>query len=271
MQSLGFHPGSNSNVEISRNRSLGFHPRPNPHDEMFRNRHFEFHPRPIIPFFVVQMNNAVILFIIALIIFRENEKKVINENAQLKLINLEAQQQKLRQQIQPHFLFNSLSTLKSLIKKHPDEAEEYLIKLSSFLRVNINSNTQNLIPLEEEMLICSDYLSIQKVRFKNSLQYSIEIPKEVYSGKVPIFAIQSLLENAIKHNALTESEPLKITIRYTLENKISVTNNIQPKQISDSSTGMGLKNLKERYKLLTDKPIEIKQTDNLFEVILPLL
>ena len=232
---------------------------------------FALNSRPIIPLFIVQMNNALILFIIALIILRENEKKVISENAQLKLMNLEAQQQQLKQQIHPHFLFNSLNNLKSLIKKHPDEAEEYLIKLSSFLRVNINSNTQNLIPLEDEMLICSDYLSIQKVRFKNSLQYTIELPKEIYIDKVPVFAIQCLLENAIKHNALTDSEPLKIKINYLPDNKISVINNIQAKQVNDSSTGMGLKNLTERYKLMTDKIIEIKRTDNRFEVILPLL
>ena len=237
-----------------------------------QSRHpFAFNSRPMFPLFIVQMNNALILFIIALIILRENERKVVNENAQLKLMNLEAQQQQLKQQIHPHFLFNSLNTLKSLIKKYPDEAEEYLIKLSSFLRVNINANTQNLIPLEDEMQICSDYLSIQKVRFKNSLQYTIELPKEIYSSKVPVFAIQCLLENAIKHNALTDNKPLKIKIGFLPDNKIYIVNNIQTRQVSDSSTGMGLKNLTERYKLMADKTIEIKRTDNRFEVILPLL
>jgi len=252
-----------------------------PHPTIMPNQqHFEKHPRPhlvlnsrpFIPLFIVQMNNALILFIIALIILRENEKKVINENTQLKLMNLEAQQQQLKQQIHPHFLFNSLNTLKSLIKKHPEEAEEYLVKLSSFLRFNINSNTQNLIALEDEMRMCSDYLSIQKVRFKNALQYTIDLPKEIYSNvKVPVFAVQCLLENAIKHNVLTDSEPLKIEIRYLSDNRISIINNIQPKQVKDSSTGMGLSNLTERYKLMTDKSIEIIQTNNRFEVILPLL
>ncbi len=254
------------------NDKLNMIARPKPPMEMPIKPPFKVHSRPIIPLFIVQMNNAVILFIIALIILRENEKKVINENAQLKLMNLEAQQQQLKQQIQPHFLFNSLNTLKSLIKNHPEEAEEYLIKLSSFLRVNINSNTQNLIPLEDEMLICSDYLSIQKVRFKNSLQYAIELPNEIYAtARVPVFAIQCLLENAIKHNALTDSEPLKIEINYLPDNKISINNNIQPKQVKDSSTGMGLNNLTERYRLMTDKFIEIKRSDDRFEVILPLL
>lgn len=233
---------------------------------------FTLNSRPIIPLFIVQMNNALILFIIELIILRENERKVINENAQLKLMNLEAQQQQLKQHIHPHFLFNSLNTLKSLIKKQPEEAEEYLVKLSSFLRFNINSNNQNLIALEDEMFICSDYLSIQKVRFKNSLQYTIELPKEIYkNAKVPVFAIQCLLENAIKHNALTDSEPLKIEIFYLPDNKIAVRNNVQSKQIKDTSTGIGLKNLKERYRLMTDKTIEVKQTNDQFEVILPLL
>ena len=86
-----------------------------------------------------------------------------------------------------------------------------------------------------------------------------------------MFAIQCLVENAIKHNALTDSEPLKIEIGYLSDNKISVVNNIQDKHVNDTSTGMGLKNLTERYKPMTDKIIEIKRTDNRFEVILPLL
>jgi two-component system LytT family sensor kinase len=249
-------------------------PPPPPSHSIIANHHFPDMPLKVkmfFPLFSAQSNNLVILFIIELIISKAKEKTVLNENTELKIKNLEAQQIQLKQQIHPHFLFNSLNTLKSLIGNHPNEAEEYLVKLSSFLRYNLNSNTQDLILLKDELKICTDYLEIQKVRFKEALQYSIEINRQdALNSNVPIFAIQLLIENAIKHNILTFEDQLHIEVRITNENKISISNNLQEKFQPENSMKIGLKNLSERYKLLIKKDIQIIKTEDKFEVLLPL-
>lgn len=223
------------------------------------------------PFLSTLFNNFFVLFIIDLVIFRNREKFVENENAELRIKNLEAQQLQLRQQIQPHFLFNSLNTLKSLISDYPDVAEEYLVKLSSFLRYNLSSNDQDLILLRDELKICSDYLGIQKVRFKDALKFSIKIEDEnvLLNSRIPIFAIQLLIENAIKHNHLTPEYPLNIEITITENSTIKIVNNLHEKPDSDHSIGIGLKNLSERYKLLVKKDIQVNKTEDNFVVFLP--
>ncbi len=229
-------------------------------------------PSPF-PFLSIMFNNLFVLFIIDLIISRYREKMVENENSILRIKNLEAQQIQLRQQIQPHFLFNSLNALKSLIYKHPAEAEEYLVKLSSFLRYNLSSNDQNLILLTDELKIGKEYLEIQKVRFKEALKYSIDIDEQkIATVQIPIFAIQVLLENTIKHNTLTVENPLIIEVSLTSDNKIKVSNNLQERKKSDvESTQIGLKNLQERYSLLDKKEISVSKTSDKFEVLLSLV
>ncbi|MES2397733.1 MAG: histidine kinase [Bacteroidota bacterium] len=235
------------------------------------NAPFPFKGKMPFPFIASIFNNFFVLFIIDIIISRNREKIVLIENSELRIKNLEAQQLQLRQQIQPHFLFNSLNTLKSLISSHPAEAEEYLVKLSSFLRYNLSLNTHDLILLKDELAICDDYLQIQKVRFKEALKYSIEITdKNALSSAVPIFAIQLLIENAIKHNVLTTENPLQIKVTITESNEISVSNNLQVKTTPEKSTQIGLKNLSERYQLLIKKNIQIIKTKDKFEVLLPL-
>jgi two-component system LytT family sensor kinase len=242
--------------------------------------HFPHEGKPPMPFrgkmpfplIASVFNNFFVLFIIDIIISRNREKMALNENSELRIKNLEAQQLQLRQQIQPHFLFNSLNTLKSLISSHPAEAEEYLVKLSSFLRYNLSSTTHDLILLKDELAICDDYLQIQKVRFKEALKYSIEITDEnALSSNVPIFAIQLLIENAIKHNVLTTENPLQIQVTITEKNEISVSNNLQVKTSPDNSTQIGLENLSKRYQLLIKKDIQIIKTRAKFEVLLPLV
>ena len=224
-----------------------------------------------LPLFSGISNNLVILFIIELIISKTRERIILNENSELKIKNLEAQQLQLKQQIHPHFLFNSLNTLKSLISDYPIQAEEYLVKLSSFLRYNLSSNDLDLIPLKDELKICFDYLEIQKVRFKEGLIYSIDIEDEVIkNAKLPTFAIQLLIENAIKHNVLTAKNPLIIGISITDKLEIRVRNNLQEKGSTENSMQIGLKNLSERYKLLIKKDIKINKTANEFEVLLPI-
>jgi len=214
--------------------------------------------------------NTVILIIQDLIMLREKQAMFELENAQLKIKNIEATNQQLRQQIHPHFLFNSLNTLKNLIKKRPEMAEEYLVKLSDFLRSSISPGNKNVIKVEDELKISLDYLEMQKIRFNDALKYAFDIPGETGKKFLPSFSLQLLVENAIKHNALTEEVPLQINVRYK-EGRIIVSNNVQKKQVAEESTGIGLANLAERYKIISGDELIINPTEDVFSVSIKVL
>lgn len=215
--------------------------------------------------------NTVILIILDLILLKEKKTKIEIENAQLRLKNSEAQNQQLKQQIHPHFLFNSLNTLKSLINKSPDVAEDYLIKLSDFLRTSVSAGNDNIVKLKEELKLCLNYLEMQKIRYGRAIQFNVDIPEKIYpTGFVPVFSLQLLTENAIKHNALTNESPLQIQIKYD-EGWITVINNLQPKLTTETTTGSGLTNLAERYKILSGDEIIIRTTANHFSVSIKIL
>jgi two-component system LytT family sensor kinase len=235
---------------------------------------FQTHSIILVRFVMITLfslsSNTIILIIQQLMLLREKKAMIESENAQLKIKNIEATYNQLKQQIHPHFLFNSLNTLKSLIRKQPIDAEIYLKKLSDFLRASIALNNENLAKLSDEMKFCLDYLELQKGRFGEALKYSVEIPEDVKSGFVPVFSVQHLLENAIKHNALTVENPLLIEVKYD-NNRIVVTNNVQTKTITEESTGRGLANLAERYKIISGDEILFQSDDNHFSVSLKIL
>ena len=187
----------------------------------------------------------------------------------LKLSNLEVQKQVLMQQLQPHFLFNSLSTLKSLIRENALEAEDYVLKLSEFLRYSVQHQSADWLSLREELQFTQDYLDLQKMRFGKALQCSIAIPEEALNLHLPMYALQTLVENAIKHNAFTTSKPLFIQIEY-MNARLKVSNNKAPKTLQVVS-GTGLQNLRKRYELKTDKGIEVHDQELEFVVYLDLI
>jgi two-component system, LytTR family, sensor kinase len=215
----------------------------------------------IIVFFAV---DTVLLILQDLTVTRE-------KNAQLRIRNMEAMNMQLKQQIQPHFLFNSLSTLKSLITFSPELASEYLVRLSGFLRAAIAAQSVNLVRVERELELCVDYLEMQRIRFGDALQFMVEVPPPL--GRytyIPVFSLQLLLENAIKHNTLTEDQPLQISI-YHGAMGITVRNNLQKKEDVEPSAGTGLANLRERYLALPGgKDIDVRQDANFFSVTLQL-
>lgn len=215
--------------------------------------------------------NSVILIIENLMLIKGKQAEIEIENARLKLRNTEALNQQLKQQIHPHFLFNSLNTLKSLISVSPEIAEDYLVKLSDFLRISVTAGKDNVVKLAEELKLCLDYLEMQKIRYGGALQFNIDIPdKKLESGSVPVFSLQLLAENAIKHNALTNEIPLHIGISYE-DGRIVVSNNIHRKEISEPSPGLGLLNLAERYRILSGDEIRIKNSEDHFSVSIKIL
>jgi sensor histidine kinase YesM len=193
------------------------------------------------------------------------------ENSRLKTSHAEALNQLLRQQIHPHFLFNSLNTLKSLYKIDPGAAEEYLIRLSDFLRASVSNYDSKTTLLKDEIKLCIDYLEMQKIRFSESLMYTLSIPQErLENGYVPSFAIQTLIENAIKHNELTQSSPLMIRIQ-TVADRLVVSNNRRHRTNSEFSAGSGLANLAERYRIISEDELVIDNNDSVFSVSIKIL
>lgn len=222
-------------------------------------------------FVICILINSIILALQSYVVIYDAKVNADIENSQLKAANADAANQLLRQQVHPHFLFNALNILKSLYRVNPKLGEEYLIRLSDFLRAAVSNNNTKLIALKEEIKLCVDYLEMQKIRFNNGLMYSVDISEEaLQTGYLPSFSIQPLLENAIKHNELTEESPLHIEIKQD-GNRIKTSNNLQIKNTTETSTGSGLINLSERYKLLSnDEPI-IEETDKIFSVSIKIL
>lgn len=201
------------------------------------------------------------------------EKNMIEvQLLKLKSSNAETTNQLLKQQIQPHFLFNALNTLKSLIKKDSNVAEDYLINLSDFLRASFTDHNNGLNSLTMELEICSNYMEMQKMRFGQAIHYTVsdKVLKQADNGQLPVFSLQPLIENALKHNIATINDPLYIHIDREAE-KIIVRNNLQLKNTIEHSTGNGLSNLKERYRLLSGEDIDIINDGANFIVILKLL
>ncbi|HBS85946.1 MAG: hypothetical protein A2W91_08675 [Bacteroidetes bacterium GWF2_38_335] len=234
--------------------------------ERFKNPAFT----NVILTFVVISVNSVILIVYRFLQLNRKKKKIENENMALRIKNIEAQNQILVQQLQPHFLFNSLSTLKSLIKKNPENAEKYLLKLSDFLRASISFKDNKLIKVSEELKLCADYLEMQKMRFGQSLTFSFDIDEKINDKNIPVFAVQILLENAIKHNSFSESSPLQININ-AKSDSLTVTNNLCKKNQPEYSTGTGLINLSERYKAISGDEVKILSSDKEFSVTIKAL
>jgi LytS/YehU family sensor histidine kinase len=174
--------------------------------------------------------------------------------------------------LNPHFLFNSLNALKSLIKRDPNLAENYLIGLSNFLRFSISHSEQNVVSLEQELKFSMYYLEVQKVRFREAISYSVDIPlPQQVNTMLPVFSLQLALENAIKHNKLTQEEPLNIRIVYIEPDLLLVENNVNLKVQVEPASGMGLKNLSDRYFLLTKGGITVNHSNDCFQVYLKLI
>jgi len=213
--------------------------------------------------------NTAIFTINMLINSFETKLQLENENNHLKINRLETELSYLKNQINPHFLFNALASLKYLIRVNPQIAESYLMKLSDFLRGSI-SQTDDLISLQDELLLCSDYIDLQKIRFQDGLIYENEIDPNSLHNRIPFFALQSLIENSLKHNIVSLMDPL--TIRVEVKGtQLTIINNIQSRLTEVVSSSTGLNNLNERMKILTGQPIVIDKNQHYFKVQLNLL
>lgn len=190
------------------------------------------------------------------------------EVQELKLQNLEGQRSILTQQLEPHFLFNTLSSLKSLINEDPKNADAYVLRLSDFLRYTLQVNQKAIVTLNEEIGFLQDYISLQKMRFENALNFRISDPIPTH-GHLPIMALQIVVENCFKHNYLSENNRLTIQVQFN-EQEVIIENTRSPRKNVQSS-GIGLENLDKRYQLISGKRIEVIKTEKTFTVKLPLI
>ena len=217
--------------------------------------------------------SSIFTFIILLIVhfiylykwYQENklkEQKIIAGSAS-------AQFESLKNQIDPHFLFNSLNVLSSLIEENPEAAQKFTTSLSKVYRYVLEQKDKDLVSVEEELKFAKTYMNLLKMRFENSITF--EVPEfENDDAKVVPLSLQLLLENCIKHNIVSEKKPLHIKI-YIQENELIIENNKQIKEVLQDRKGVGLQNIVSRYAILTKRNVIIQESETIFKVKLPIL
>ncbi len=192
------------------------------------------------------------------------------EKSEIQLALVDAQLSALRDQLNPHFLFNSLNTLSSLIDLKNKKAITYLEQLADVYRYILEHREKDLVSLGEELTFAQTYISLNKSRFRDDLFYEVALNDVTDAARLPPYALQLALENAIKHNAVSPGKPLKITVTDE-EDYLVVTNNKRPRSVLAPSTGMGLKNLQHRCMLVTGRPVYVVENDRSFIVKVPFI
>jgi len=229
--------------------------------------------------FLSQLNNAAELraFLKAafvgfgfgtLIFFYIKWAEAIKQAHKLKEEKLIFQYETLKSQVNPHFLFNSLNTLSSLVGKDPEHSEKFIQKLSSVYRYVLENQEKDLVPVSSELSFVRDYFALQQVRDQEKIELKIESNGPENAMIMPV-SLQMLVENALKHNLASRKEPLLITIHFEGLDKLTVRNNLQPRNQLKASSRIGLKNLNERCRLILGREIEIQKTMEEFVVKVP--
>lgn len=198
--------------------------------------------------------------------YQENkvkEQKIIAGTASAKF-------ESLKNQIDPHFLFNSLNVLSSLIEENPDNAQKFTTSLSKIYRYVLEQKDKELVTVSEELAFAKTYMNLLKMRFEESISYEIPTDFTDEDARVVPLSLQLLLENTIKHNIVSEKKPLHIKI--TIENnELKVENNKQKKEVLQDRRGVGLQNIVNRYAILTNRKVTVEDTDSFFRISLPIL
>jgi sensor histidine kinase YesM len=183
--------------------------------------------------------------------------------------SMEATYENLKSQVNPHFLFNSLNALTNLVYEDQDKAAKFIKQLSEVYRYVLDTRDKEVVALEEEIKFLEAYIYLQQIRFGDKLLVNLNLSN--LNSMVAPLAIQMLFENAIKHNEISEENPLSISI-YQEDGFIVFENSLQPKSIiGQESSGLGLENIKKRYEFLTKEKVEIVKSDKIFQVKLPLI
>ena len=225
---------------------------------------------------MIEIFPPAILFTLALLAvkigsdFFKALKKSLLEVEKYKTESTNAQLQNLKNQLNPHFLFNNLSVLTSLVYKNQDKATAFINELAKVYRYVLDTKNSELVPLQEELDFINHYIYLQKIRFEDSVLFEIKIEESKKSAYLLPMCLQMLVENTIQHNETSQANPLKILI-YTENNTLVIENPIKPRSNVADSTKMGLKNIEQRYSFFTDEKVIVSNNGGIFKVILPLI
>ncbi|HEX7847619.1 MAG TPA: histidine kinase [Chitinophagaceae bacterium] len=226
---------------------------------------------------VLIQSNAAALFCTIMIIgiyesifFMHQLRHYVEETEKLKRESLNAELNALKTQVNPHFLFNNLNTLSSVIPEDPKLAVNFVNQLSKLYRHILEVKDEQSILLKDELDVLKAYAFLLQTRFGGNLDVSINVPDEKLNKKIVPLSLQLLMENAIKHNIVSSDKPLKIDVT-AVNGKLVVSNNLQLKNQVNESTGIGLDNIRNRYKLLGDGNVEVTANESSFTVSIPLI
>ena len=218
--------------------------------------------------------SVVITFVVTLAIHAIYFYKAYQENKvkEQKIIagTASAQFESLKNQIDPHFLFNSLNVLSSLIEENPESAQKFTTSLSKVYRYVLEQKDKELVSVAEELKFAKTYMNLLKMRFENSITFEIPEGFDNEEAKVVPLSLQLLLENCIKHNVVSEAKPLHVKISIE-NNQLVVTNNLQKKEVLSDRKGVGLQNIVNRYAILTKRTVLVEENEKEFKIFLPIL
>lgn len=224
----------------------------------------------LIGFRISLIPTLVVTLIYESVFFFQAWKQNVQKTESLARENVQSQLEALKNQLDPHFLFNSLNTLASLIDEENSPAQKYLDQLSDVYRYVLVSRDKSTVTLEEEMEFLNAYIYLNKTRFRENLQVESQVDVSAYQQHIAPLSLQMLVENAIKHNIVSKENPLRIKILQE-NNYLSIANNLQEKKTFEKSTKVGLENIINRYRLLTDLRVEVHKSELNFTVRIPLL
>ena len=215
--------------------------------------------------------NLFLQCINAIIFFMNRYKQKELEAEELRRINTQAQLQAIRNQVNPHFLFNNLNVLSTLVLQKNQDANTFIEAFSSVYRYILKNRDTETVPLQTELEFIEPYIYLLKTRFVNSLHVELDIPDQYREKHIVPAALQLLIENAIKHNIVSSGNPLTVKVFVNEEGWLAVQNNLQEKQEKLPSTEFGLYNINQRFRLLSGKEIKINNDGSFFTVAIPLL
>ncbi|MDC6365111.1 MULTISPECIES: 2TM domain-containing protein [Flavobacteriaceae] len=225
--------------------------------------------KPIYYVIALVITIVISLFFHAFYFYKNWQEKKVKEQ---KIIagSASARFDALKNQLDPHFLFNSLNVLTSLIDEDPHQAQKFTTSLSKVYRYVLEQKNKDLVTVNEELDFARTYVRLLKMRFEDSIVFEIPENSSIADAKIVPLSLQLLLENAVKHNVVTASRPLHIKV-FEQDDMLTVSNNLQEKQVVKKSSGVGLQNIRQRYNILTDREVIIDKTSANFSVSLPML
>lgn len=216
------------------------------------------------------MVTAIVLSILVGINLFTGWKNSLKESEKYRTESLQAQLINLKNQVNPHFLFNNLSVLSSLVYINQDKAVEFINQLAKVYRYILDTKDRELVTLSTEITFLQSYCFLLKIRFEAGIEFTLDVPESCQNLTVPPMVLQILLENAIKHNETSHENPLPVKI-VCEGDYISVSNRLQVRSFVEDSSKTGLRNIISRYAYFTDREVMMRKTENTFEVKLPLL